>query len=86
LRSPEDSFVEAPRATPFGLARLSKIYLQERYQIEQVIKYSESWSFFALVGALTTEEAESSPGTGPVQGFCKRNRVIYGDFIERPIE
>ena len=32
MRSPEDSFVEAPRATPFGLARISKIYLQERYQ------------------------------------------------------
>jgi hypothetical protein len=25
--------LEAPRATPYGLARLPKIYLQERYQV-----------------------------------------------------
>jgi hypothetical protein len=36
LKSPADSFAEAPRAKPFGLARLPKIYLQERYQIDQV--------------------------------------------------
>ena len=33
LKSPIDKVGEAPRATPYGLARLPKIYLQERYQI-----------------------------------------------------
>ena len=32
-----DSFAEAPRAKPFGLARLPKIYLQERYQVSTVV-------------------------------------------------
>jgi hypothetical protein len=38
MKSPVDKVGQAPRATPCGLARLPKIYLQERYQIHQVLK------------------------------------------------
>ncbi len=65
LKSLVDSFAEAPRAIPFGLARLPKIYLQERYQLVQVSKALKnqllSFHFIADLELITLSNFRGSP-------------------------
>ncbi|MDA9762134.1 hypothetical protein N9C84_03590 [Desulfobacterales bacterium] len=93
MKSPVDRFGEAPRATPFGLARLPKTYLQERYQLSGIIigliyrmyinpiDYLDSYEYHRNI---TIEIARKSSGRIIMRDWRPGSRVLTSTLNPNP--